>query len=154
MATADSTTRTGRKAFALIYAAILIAGALFAISGIVIGTERFKQEAAEHGSDWFQFAGWFVMSHTGTGIALLVLTLAYAALHLRYGFRLAVPFIYLLSYGFCGLAFFVVLLSAGKEGALGGGLGAALWSSLTVLFPVSLILAAALFWSVRSSRRL
>ena len=149
--------RVEKRAFEVVrmalYPAILLAGAALAISGVVVGTQRYNQAVAESGSNWFQGDGWYVASHAGTGIVLFLLTLTYAVVHGRWGNRRIAPLIYLLNYGICGVAFEAVLVSAGKGENLREDLGSLIVGSVLFLIP-ALVVTGFLIRSTRPNFKL
>ncbi len=135
------------------YPALLLVGAAFATSGIVVGVQRYNQAVSESGSDLFRGNGWYVISHAGTGIVLLLLTLIYALVHWRRGSRAVAPLIYLSSYCVCGLLFEVVLASAGKGETVREDLWTLAGGTL-FLMPALLVATGGLIWTARPKLKL
>jgi hypothetical protein len=135
----------------VLHPALLLAGALFATSGVVVALQRYRAELATNGADWWRFGGWYILSHAGTGIALLLLTFAYGAAYWRRQLRAWAPLAYLLSYGVCGLAFLIILESAGKADQWSEAEYTLTLGGLTFILPALLISIAGLVWTTKRS---
>jgi hypothetical protein len=137
----------------LLYGALLLAGVAFAVSGIVVGIQRYFSEIAQGGVSAARNASWYINSHIGDGIVLLLLTAVYGFVFLRQRNTLFAPVAYVLSYGLCGAAFLVVIESAYKNNASDEILASLLLGGYTFIAPA--LIAAGLglyFTSLRSKR--
>lgn len=133
----------------VLHSTLLLAGGALAISGVVVAAQRYHEEVVANGSSWWKFSGWYVLSHGGTGLALLLLTAAYAAALFRRPLRAITPLIYLLSYGICGLAFGVVLMSVGKADYWDDAMYPVVMGGLTLILPSVSLATLGLFWATR-----
>ena len=142
-----------RIAVEFTYGALLLAGIAFAVSGIVVGLQRYFAEIAKGGAQAVWMAGWYINSHIGDGIALLLLTATYGFVFLRQRNRPFAPLAYLLSYGICGVAFLVVIESAFKNDTSDEIVGALLLGGYTFIVPALIVAGLGLHFTSMRSRR-
>ena len=105
----------GRSLVGWSYLLALALGAGLAILLIVDGHEKYVTSAAQYGADWPRFDGWRVLQHAGTGVVLLVQTLALITISVGRRIDWLVVPVYLASYTTCFISSWLSLMVAGKD---------------------------------------
>ena len=137
-----------RRATTYLYWFFLSSGAAIAALAIMSGAENI-QAHTRAGYTWW---GYPVLSSGVTGLALLLMTAAFAFVFLLRGSHLLAPVSFLAGYVALGFGAYVALLDIEKGGAPGPR--AEMYSTVPLFLGTGLLIAAAcLVWNYLSSRK-